>query len=510
MPNVPDMDLVREFARNHSETAFTELVERHLPLVYSVARRYTGNDNDAQDVAQAVFIILARKAATLRENTLLPGWLYETTRFTATRMLRTNVRRLAREQEAYMQSTLNEVGAGGDWEQLAPHLESAMARLGERDRALLVLRFYQNRTGSEIAALMDIRENTLHKRAARALDKLRMILAKQGVTLSGEAVAGAISSHSIQAAPVGLATTISAAALAKGATASAATLTHGTLKIMAWTKTQTAIVAGVGILLAAGTATLAVKEVQNYRNDNIAWQVENPTTEMLNTLPPLVKIAPTKFPNKIGSTQVSIGSSTLGIGVPLQSIIRVAYNEDDLYDPNKTLRMLFLTRLPAARYDYIANFRPHTLEEFQQQATNQASGNVEALQIVLKEQFGLVARRETITTNVLLLEVQYPDAPGLEPVTAPNQTPLNQKRGEICFQDNGCRILAAALANEFRMPVVDGTGLTNRFYYDLKWTPSRSKQQNESNLKQALLDQLGLELVPTNMPIEMLVVEKAQ
>src|ERR1700678_4272888 len=98
MPDANDMDLVREFARNHSEAAFTGLVQRHIHLVYSVARRCTGNDSDAQDVTQAVFIILARKAARLREKTVLAGWLYETTRFAAARLLRTNARRHAREQ----------------------------------------------------------------------------------------------------------------------------------------------------------------------------------------------------------------------------------------------------------------------------------------------------------------------------------------------------------------------------------------------------------------------------
>jgi len=161
MPDAQDMDLVREYARDHTEAAFTELVQRHINLVYSVAFRFTGNDSDAQDVTQAVFILLARKAASLRERTLLPGWLYETTRFVAARFIRTRARRQAREQEAYMQSQTND-GDTENWEKLAPHLETAMSQLAESDRALLLLRFYQNKTSVEAAKLLGIREDAAH------------------------------------------------------------------------------------------------------------------------------------------------------------------------------------------------------------------------------------------------------------------------------------------------------------------------------------------------------------
>ena len=131
MPDANDMELVREYAHCGSEPAFAGLVQRHINLVYSVALRYTGNSEDAQDVTQAAFIILARKAATLGERTVLAGWLYETTRFTAARFIRTRVRRQIREQEAYMQSSLNEPDASGVWRQVSPLLEEAMTQLGE-------------------------------------------------------------------------------------------------------------------------------------------------------------------------------------------------------------------------------------------------------------------------------------------------------------------------------------------------------------------------------------------
>src|SRR5215471_6694971 len=108
MPDVNDMDLLREYADSQSESAFSGLVDRHINLVYSVALRYVDNSQDAQDVTQAVFIILAQKAASLRQRTNITGWLYETARITARQFLRTRARRNVREQEAYMQSALND------------------------------------------------------------------------------------------------------------------------------------------------------------------------------------------------------------------------------------------------------------------------------------------------------------------------------------------------------------------------------------------------------------------
>jgi len=262
MADANDMDLVREFARHNSQTAFAELVQRHLNLVYSVALRFTGNTGDAQDVTQAVFIILARKAAGLAVRTVLIGWLYETTRFTAFRLLRTQARRRTHEQEATMQSTLNESVPDHVWLQLAPHLEAAMARLAERDRTLLVLRFYENKTGAETAAQLGIGEAAAHKRTARALEKLRKFFTKRGVTLSSTVIAGAIADHSVSTAPVGLAKTVTTIAVAKGTAASASTLTliKGALKIMAWTNMKTAIVVGVGVLLLVGTTTYLIEK----------------------------------------------------------------------------------------------------------------------------------------------------------------------------------------------------------------------------------------------------------
>jgi RNA polymerase sigma factor (sigma-70 family) len=261
MPDASDMTLLREFAGRNSESAFAELVRRHINLVYSVALRFTGNDGDAKDVTQAVFIVLARKAAGLRERTVLTGWLYETTRFTATRLLRTQARRRAREQEAVMQSSLDQPGHDDLWRQLAPHLEAAMSRLGERDRTLLALRYYENKSGAEAAALLGIREEAARKRTNRALEKLRGYFARQGVTASPTVIIYLMSAHAIHAAPAGLASAVTAGSLAGAAGSGSAGLASLTIKMMLMKKT-TAVTLAVIALAALVTIPVTVSAVK--------------------------------------------------------------------------------------------------------------------------------------------------------------------------------------------------------------------------------------------------------
>ena len=145
MPDVSDMELLRDYDRQGSEAAFAELVRRHINLVYSVAFRHVGIAAHAEEITQAVFVILARKAASLRPDTILEGWLHETTRLTALSFLRGERRRQFREQEAYMQSTLQEPAEASAWNQLAPLLDEAMSRLGKKDRDAVMLRFFKDK-----------------------------------------------------------------------------------------------------------------------------------------------------------------------------------------------------------------------------------------------------------------------------------------------------------------------------------------------------------------------------
>src|ERR1039458_6076320 len=266
-----DMELLREYATRRSEHAFATLVARYISLVYSSALRQVRDPDLAEEITQEVFIILARKAALLHSKTILPGWLYRTTRFTAANVLRTESNRQRREQEAQMQSTIDNAQAEAVWQELAPMLDEAMNRLGQTDRDALLLRYFENKSLREVGVAMGTNEDSARKRVARGLDKLRVLFFKRGVTLSAVAIVGAVSANSIQAAPAALAKSVAAVAITKGAAASGSTLTliKGALKIMAWTKAKSVVI-GVGILLVAGTGAVMVKN--NFRPSEPSYQ----------------------------------------------------------------------------------------------------------------------------------------------------------------------------------------------------------------------------------------------
>jgi RNA polymerase sigma factor (sigma-70 family) len=278
MPDVSDMELLRDYNQQRSEEAFAALVQRHVSLVYSVALRHVEIAVHAEEITQTVFVILARKAASLRGDTILEGWLYETTRLTALSFLRGERRRQFREQEAYMQSTLQGTTDASTWNQLAPLLDEAVSRLGKKDRDAVMLRFFKDRSLREVAAALRVNEAAAQKRVLRAVEKLRLFLTKRGVVLPAAVLTAAISANSVQAAPAVLAKTATAIAIAKGAAANGSTLTliNGALKVIAWTKANTAVVVGVIGLLAVGTATTYINVT---RDASPAELVEAPPPE---------------------------------------------------------------------------------------------------------------------------------------------------------------------------------------------------------------------------------------
>lgn len=261
-----DMALVREFVASQSEPAFTALVERHIGLVHAAARRQVGDAHLAQEITQAVFIILARKAAALGPGTILSAWLYRATLYAAADALKIQRRRQRREQEAHLQSILNEPSPEADsaWRQMSPLLDEAMSNLGESDRTALVLRYFENQTTPEIAMALHSSPEAAQKRITRALERLRKYFAKRGVSVTATAIGGAIAAHAVHAAPAGMSAGIVWLALnGRAVPASIGTLTKAVQSLMAWEKIKILFACGATVFVAGGlfVAKLVYHEV---------------------------------------------------------------------------------------------------------------------------------------------------------------------------------------------------------------------------------------------------------
>ena len=179
------MELLDEFASQNSQEAFATLVRRHVNLVYAVALRNVGDHQKAEDVTQAVFVILAQKAGHLNRRTVLTGWLYQTARLTSRNLVRQEMRRQRREQEAIMQSISDQSHHEPEWARLAPVLDEALARLGEKERNAILMRFFEGRTAPEAATALAVNESALKARVSRGLEKMRKFFARHGISAFG-------------------------------------------------------------------------------------------------------------------------------------------------------------------------------------------------------------------------------------------------------------------------------------------------------------------------------------
>ena len=246
-----DSELLQRYTRDDSESAFEELVRRHINLIYSAAlRQMDGDSHLAQDVTQSVFTDLARKAAKLTRHTSLTGWLYTSTRFAAASLRRTEQRRRHREQKAHAMNTLfATTSAEPDWSHIKSLLDAAMHRLEERDREAVLLRYFRNLSYAEIGAGTGLSENAARMRVDRALEKLQSILSRQGVTSTAAVLGGLLTAHAVGAAPGQLASTMAKTALA-------GTATTGTAGFLAGMLALPKVKLAAGVLAIAGAAVL--------------------------------------------------------------------------------------------------------------------------------------------------------------------------------------------------------------------------------------------------------------
>jgi RNA polymerase sigma factor (sigma-70 family) len=233
-------------------------------------------------VTQSVFTDLARKARTVSAN-LSPeasfvGWLYRGTRFAARDLHRNQTRRTQRERRT-MEQLDPAPETTRDWEQLRPVLDDAMSELDDTDREAVLLRYFKNHNLRTVGETLGISDDAAQKRVSRAVERLREIFAKRGVTVGTSGLAVAISTNAVQAAPVSLATTISTIAIASTACSGVTTLTI--LKIMSMTKLKVGIITA---LVAAGITIPLVVQHQAQTKLNAANEALRRQTERADQL----------------------------------------------------------------------------------------------------------------------------------------------------------------------------------------------------------------------------------
>jgi len=255
-----DSNLLAQFVKGGSEDAFRKLVEQHSHMVYALCLRQLGNEAMAEDASQSVFVILARKAKSMRikEGRALSVWLFRTAHFVVSHMKREQARRTKREAEAAELANESRIpNKEAQWGEIREYLDSAILSLGTKQQQAIIGYFLEGKTQKKVGEELGCSEDAARMRIDNALRKLRRKLAKKGIAPAAGALTSLLAAEALQAAPAGIAESCHAAAMAgiTGKTAAMAGFTNvhltakGAMKMMMWAKAKTVAVACACVVL---------------------------------------------------------------------------------------------------------------------------------------------------------------------------------------------------------------------------------------------------------------------
>ena len=226
----------------------------------------------AEDVTQGVFLALAQSAAQLVDHPVLSGWLHRTAQNLAAKIIRTDVRRRAREQEAVAMTEMLSTESDAHWEQIAPYLDAALGELNEQERDTLLLRYFERKSAREMAQTLGVSDEAAQKRVSRAVERLRELFAKRGIAVGTGGLVVVLTANAVQAAPAGMVAAISSAAALAGTTVAASTITTAT-KVIAMTTLQKAAVTAA-LVVVAGAGIYEARQASQLRQTSEAQRAE--------------------------------------------------------------------------------------------------------------------------------------------------------------------------------------------------------------------------------------------
>jgi RNA polymerase sigma factor (sigma-70 family) len=259
MQTMQDRELLKKFVHARDPRAFAELVRRHIDLVYAAARRQLRDPGAVEDVTQSVFVLLSKKAHTIRDSEALPGWLLIATRCLVLNLIRTEARRRKHEGRAAEMNQQTQLDPPPQWDSIRPFLDEAVATLKREDRDAITLRYFKGQSVGEVACVLGVSSDAAQKRVLRAVDRLRQFFARRGVTATSDALASALAVNVLSQAPAELSAQVASSALAAGeAIVESSTIVSKALAMLTVSAQTKVVVSAAAAAIAAAIATPVV------------------------------------------------------------------------------------------------------------------------------------------------------------------------------------------------------------------------------------------------------------